>query len=68
MRLVVDANIAIKWLVEEEGSDSAERLLEGDHDLHAPRLMVPEVADALWRKSQLGEIGRSEAEVLAAAA
>ena len=51
MRLVVDASVAVKWLVEEEGSASAERLLEGDHDLHAPRLMVPEIANALWRKA-----------------
>ena len=67
MRLVVDASVAIKWLVEEEGSDTAARLLEGDHDLYAPRLMVSEVANVLWRKARLGEIGRGEAGVLAAA-
>ena len=67
MRLVVDASVAVKWLVEEEGSASAERLLEGDHDLHAPRLMVSEIANALWRKARLGEIGHGEAGVLAAA-
>lgn len=64
MRLVVDASVAIKWLVEEEGSDTAGRLLEGDHDLHAPRLMASEVANALWRKVRLGEITRGEAGVL----
>ncbi len=64
MRLVVDASVAVKWLVEEEGSDTAGRLLEGDHDLHAPRLMASEVANALWRKVRLGEIARGEAGVL----
>ena len=67
MRLVVDASVGVKWLVEEEGSESAERLLDGDYDLHAPRLMVSEIANALWRKARLGEIGRGEAGVLAAA-
>ncbi len=67
MRLVVDASVAVKWLVEEEGSESAARLLEGDYDLHAPRLMISEIANALWRKVRLGEIGRGEAGVLAAA-
>lgn len=67
MRLVVDASVAIKWLVEEGGSDTAGRLLEGDHDLHAPRLMASEVANALWRKVRLGEIARGEAGVLIAA-
>lgn len=67
MRLVVDASVAIKWLVEEGGSDTAGRLLEGDHDLHAPRLMASEVANALRRKVRLGEIARGEAGVLIAA-
>ena len=67
MRLVVDASVALKWLVEEEGSDSAERLREGEHELHAPRLLASEVANALWRKARQGEVGRAEAGALAAA-
>ena len=67
MRFVVDASVAIKWLVEEGGSDTAGQLLESDHDLHAPRLMASEVANALWRKVRLGEIARGEAGVLIAA-
>ena len=54
MCLVVDASVAIKWLVEEEGSETATRLLEGNHELHAPRLMVSEVTNALWRKGPTG--------------
>lgn len=67
MRLVVDASVAVKWLVVEEGSDAADRLLEGDHDLHAPRLLASEVANALWRKARLTEIDRSVVGVLTAA-
>ena len=47
MRLVVDASVAVKWLVEEEYSDAADRLLEGRHELFAPRLMASEVANVL---------------------
>ncbi len=61
MRLVVDASVAVKWLVAENGSDVARALAAGDDDLYAPRLMACEVANALWRKARLGEIGRSEA-------
>ena len=50
MRLVVDAGVAIKWLVAEENSDAADRLPAGGDDLHAPRLMTSEIAKALWRK------------------
>ena len=67
MRLVVDASVAVKWLVEEEGSDAADRLLTGGDDLHAPRLMASEVANALWRKVRLGEADRGRAGLLAAA-
>ena len=56
MRLVVDASVAVKWLVAEEGSDAADRLLAGGDDLHAPRLMASEIANALWRKARTGEI------------
>ena len=50
-----------------KGLHRQSELLKGDHDLHAPRLMVSEIANALWRKARLGEIGHGEAGVLAAA-
>ena len=66
MRLVVDASVAVKWLIAEDGSDAADRLLTDDDDLHAPRLMASEVANALWRKVRLGEIERGQAGALTA--
>ena len=67
MRLVVDASVAIKWLVAEEDSDAADRLLAGGDDLHAPRLMASEIANAPWRKARMGEIERGRAGILMAA-
>ena len=64
MRLVVDASVAVKWLVAEDGSDAADRLLTDGDDLYAPRLMASEVANALWRKVRLGEVERGQAGVL----
>lgn len=66
MRLVVDASVAVKWLVEEEHSEVADRLLDGSHELIAPRLLVSEVGNALWRMVRMGELERSEAGSLAA--
>ena len=37
-RLVVDASVAVKWLVEEEHSAAAKRLIAEPYELHAPRL------------------------------
>ena len=61
MRFVVDASVAVKWLVEEPDSDAAQKLVASGEDLHAPRLMASEVASALWRKARQGQIDRADA-------
>ena len=66
MRFVVDASVAVKWLVAEEDSDVARGLAASGQELHAPRLMASEVANALWRKARLGELGRGDAAALLA--
>lgn len=43
--LVVDASVALKWLIEEEGSSEAERLF--DQDLLAPALLRIEASNVL---------------------
>ena len=67
MRLVVDASVAVKWLVAEDDSEAARELAASGEDLHAPRLMACEVANALWRKARLGEIERGDASAMLAA-
>ena len=66
MRLV-DAGVAVEWLVAEEDSDAADRLLAGGDNLYTPRLMASEIANALWRKTRMGEIERGRAGILSAA-
>ena len=61
MRFVVDASVAVKWLVAEEDADIADRLAASEQELHAPRLMASEVANVLWRKVRQGQIERAEA-------
>lgn len=59
--LVVDASVAVKWLVLEDMSDVAKELYgAGDH-LIARRLITTEIANALARKTQ-GMLTRQEAE------
>ena len=65
MALVVDASVAVKWLVVEEDSADARWLLD-DEELHAPRLLVSEVANAIWRKVRLHQVDRSAAGQLLA--
>ncbi|MXX06345.1 MAG: type II toxin-antitoxin system VapC family toxin, partial [Gammaproteobacteria bacterium] len=66
MRYVVDASVAVKWLVVEEGAEIAKELAVDGHDLHAPRLMASEVASSLWRKARMGELERNSVGALLA--
>lgn len=51
-------------MVEEDDLDAANCLLNDSNGLYAPRLMVSEVANALWRKTRPGEIGLGKADAL----
>jgi predicted nucleic acid-binding protein len=50
MSLIVDASVAVKWLVDEPGSDNALSLYAGEDDVAAPTLILAEVGNALWKK------------------
>lgn len=62
-RFVVDASIAIKWVVHEDGTKEALSLRK--HELIAPDLIVPECANILWKKVQRGELTDKEAAIAA---
>jgi len=62
--LIVDASVAVKWVVEEEGSEAAVDL-RSRFRFASPELLIPECANILWKKTQRGELTREEA-VLAA--
>ncbi len=61
MTLVVDASVACKWFIEEEGSAKAARLLESEESFVAPDLIIPEVSNAFWRKLQAGQMTSEQA-------
>ena len=57
---MVDASVAVKWLVVEDESAKARGLLD-DEELHAPRLLISEVANAVWRMVRLDQVDRGAA-------
>jgi predicted nucleic acid-binding protein len=59
VRIVVDASVALKWVLDEPGSEAAVALR--DHELVAPTLWLAEAANALWRHARIGEISNDEA-------
>ncbi len=59
MGIVVDASVALKWVVEEDGSDKAASLRT--ESLFAPSIWMVEAGNALWRLAKRGEFTRAEA-------
>jgi predicted nucleic acid-binding protein len=55
-RLVVDASVAVKWLVPESHADAARRILSLNHELLAPDLIWAEVGNVIWKKWRRGEV------------
>jgi predicted nucleic acid-binding protein len=58
---VVDASVAVKWILPESGSSAAAALREQGGDLTAPSLIAVEVGNALWKAVRRGSATRSEA-------
>jgi predicted nucleic acid-binding protein len=57
---VVDASVAVKWVVEEAGSDRAAGLLDG-RTLHVPALLHVEAATALRAMARRGAVAAEAA-------
>jgi predicted nucleic acid-binding protein len=66
MTLVVDASIAAKWFVEEDGREQALRVLDLS-DREAPDLIVAEVANVIWKKTLRGQVTDTQARAICAA-
>lgn len=62
--LIVDASVAAKWFLPEDGTKAALSLLDGRFDLHAPDLLWTEVASVFWKYARKGMLTRVEAEAL----
>jgi predicted nucleic acid-binding protein len=63
VKYVIDASVAIKWVVEESGTEDATALM--DHSLLAPDLFVSEIANVLWKKIRRRELTLQVAEAAA---
>jgi predicted nucleic acid-binding protein len=63
----VDASVALKWFVPEEGSSDAVTLLSGASGLLAPDLLYPEFGNALWKQVRRGVLAQADARWAVAA-
>ncbi len=61
MTLVVDASVAVKWLVDEPERLAARSLLDRSEQLQAPDFVFVETANVLWKKVLRGELTAQQA-------
>ncbi|MDZ3837816.1 MAG: type II toxin-antitoxin system VapC family toxin [Rhodospirillales bacterium] len=66
--VVVDASVALKWFVQEEGTPSALSMLASADSLIAPELVIAEMCNGAWRMSQTGRMTKEQAMIVAAQA
>lgn len=64
--LVIDASIAMKWVIPEPGTTEA-ILVQRRYSLIAPDLLMAECANVLWKKVGRAEISGEEASIAARA-
>lgn len=57
---VIDASVALKWVISEPGEEAALELR--DVALSAPEILLAECGSALWAKARRREIDEAEAE------
>lgn len=62
--LVVDASVAVKWLLPEAHSVEATALLERHNRLIAPDLLWIEVGNVLWKHQRRGSLSIEETTLL----
>jgi len=61
VKLVIDASVAVKWFVAENGHDDAVAILKRGDECFAPDLLLPEVAGAFDKKIKAGAMEQSQA-------
>jgi predicted nucleic acid-binding protein len=62
-QLVVDASVALKWVLRESDSEIA-RSIVGKTRLLAPDLLWAELGSALWRRQRAGDLSAVDAREL----
>jgi predicted nucleic acid-binding protein len=63
LTLVVDASVAVKWVLEEPLWEHARALLTSEAELVAPDFLVLDVANALWKRIRRGELDYTDAQL-----
>lgn len=64
MILVIDANVGLKWFIEEPRSPAARKILDKGASFIAPDIFIPEICNVVWKKVKNQEITAKQGEAI----
>ena len=64
MTLVIDANVGVKWFIEEARSLAARKILEKGSAFIAPDIFIPEICNVVWKKVKKQEITAEQGQAM----
>jgi predicted nucleic acid-binding protein len=62
--LVIDANVGLKWFIEEPRSTAARKILEKGASFIAPDIVIPEICNVVWKKVKNQEITAEQGQAI----
>ncbi len=62
-KFVVDASVAIRWVLPEIHTAAALRLRHPDYELFVPDFFFPELGNVFWKRIRRGEVSLEDAQV-----
>lgn len=64
MTLVIDANVGLKWFIEESHSSAARKILDKGALLIAPDNFIPKICNVVWKKVKNQEITAEQGKAM----
>jgi len=62
--LVIDANVGVKWFIEEPRSSPARKILEKGSSFIAPDIFITEICNVVWKKVRRQEITAEQGQAI----
>jgi predicted nucleic acid-binding protein len=61
---VIDANVGLKWFIEEPRSTAARKILEKGNAFIVPDIFIPEICNVVWKKVKNQEITGEQGQAI----
>lgn len=64
MIFVIDANVGLKWFIEEPRSHAARKFFQQGNSFIAPDIFIPEICNVVWKKVKIHDISLEQGQAI----